>query len=291
MLRLKKTNNDGSQIHLKKIISYLLICFLVLITPHRAFLQENGNLEFEGITTPYQTIEVGCSIVGVIDKMNVDRSDFVDKNDILCTLEAHVEKAKIELARARLEMLDTSIALQKINYNFAQREFNRKNTLHEKDAISLFERDEAETNMKIANKKIDEVIAQKRIAQVEAKQAEAIVNRMIINSPIAGVVVERYLTSGELVNEQPILKLAQLNPLYVETIVPANHWGKIKKHMKAVILPEIPLKGDFEGMVKIVDQIIDAESGMFGVRIELPNPDYTLPAGLKCRLYFIQVRT
>jgi len=32
--------------------------------------------------------------------------------------------------------------------------------------------------------------------------------------------------------------------------------------------------------------VIDAASGTFGVRMELPNPKFRLPAGLKCRVAF-----
>lgn len=258
----------------------------MLIIPQSAFLEENWDLEFEGITTPYETVEVGCSVVGVIDCMKVDRSDFVKKNQVLCTLDASVEKAQVNLVMAKLEMVDTSIDLQQVRYEFIKREYDRKKALYQKDAISFYERDEAETNMKAAEKNLAEAIEQKQVAQFELKHIQEIVNRLTIKSPIAGVVVERYLTSGELVNEQPILKLAQLDPLLVETIVSSRYWGTIQKDTKVKIYPEIPQIENFEGVVTIVDQIIDAESGMFGVRIELLNQDYALPAGLKCRVVF-----
>ena len=38
--------------------------------------------------------------------------------------------------------------------------------------------------------------------------------------------------------------------------------------------------------VTVVDRVVDAASGTFGVRLELPNPDYRLPAGLKCKVRF-----
>ena len=34
------------------------------------------------------------------------------------------------------------------------------------------------------------------------------------------------------------------------------------------------------------DRVVDAASGTFGVRLELPNPGYRLPAGLKCKVRF-----
>jgi membrane fusion protein (multidrug efflux system) len=38
--------------------------------------------------------------------------------------------------------------------------------------------------------------------------------------------------------------------------------------------------------VVIVDRVIDAASGTIGVRLKLPNPDYHIPAGLKCTVAF-----
>ena len=38
--------------------------------------------------------------------------------------------------------------------------------------------------------------------------------------------------------------------------------------------------------VVVVDHVVDAASGTFGVRLALPNPDHSLPAGLKCHVSF-----
>jgi multidrug efflux pump subunit AcrA (membrane-fusion protein) len=38
--------------------------------------------------------------------------------------------------------------------------------------------------------------------------------------------------------------------------------------------------------VIVVDPVVDAASGTFGVRLELPNPEHAIPAGLKCRVRF-----
>ena len=50
--------------------------------------------------------------------------------------------------------------------------------------------------------------------------------------------------------------------------------------------PEAPVNGAYQARVKVVDQVVDAASGTFGVRLELPNPGYRLPAGLKCKVRF-----
>jgi hypothetical protein len=56
--------------------------------------------------------------------------------------------------------------------------------------------------------------------------------------------------------------------------------------MRAQIIPEAPIGGKYTAIVKIVDRVLDAASGTFGVRLELPNPDNRLPAGIKCKVIF-----
>lgn len=36
--------------------------------------------------------------------------------------------------------------------------------------------------------------------------------------------------------------------------------------------------------VTVVDRVVDAASGTFGVRLALPNPGHRIPAGLKCKV-------
>jgi membrane fusion protein (multidrug efflux system) len=56
--------------------------------------------------------------------------------------------------------------------------------------------------------------------------------------------------------------------------------------MRAKVIPEAPVGGEYIAEVKIVDRVIDAASGTFGVRLELPNPNHRLQAGLKCKVIF-----
>jgi multidrug efflux pump subunit AcrA (membrane-fusion protein) len=50
--------------------------------------------------------------------------------------------------------------------------------------------------------------------------------------------------------------------------------------------PEEPIGGQLTAKVSLVERVIDASSGTFGLRLELPNPEGKIPAGLRCRLVF-----
>jgi multidrug resistance efflux pump len=78
---------------------------------------------------------------------------------------------------------------------------------------------------------------------MELKRATEIVNRMIVKSPVTGVVVERFLSPGEYIENQAILKLAQVDPLYVDIIMPVKTLGSVKVGMKGLVKSEAPAGG------------------------------------------------
>jgi multidrug efflux pump subunit AcrA (membrane-fusion protein) len=126
----------------------------------------------------------------------------------------------------------------------------------------------------------------RRLADLELQRTSAEVALRTIRSPVNGVVVERFMHPGEFPKQEKILKLAQIDPLRVEVYAPVAMLGKIAVGMTAHVKPEPPLTGEYPAKVTVVDHVVDAASGTFGVRLELPNHDLKLPAGLKCSVRF-----
>lgn len=263
------------------LLTQAILLLLVVVLPS----VEAKSAELDGLIEPYMVANVGSGVRGVIETVDVDRGDFVKKGQVVATLQSGVEKATMELARARAE-IETAIKSKEAQLAFTVRKKQRIEELYKEEAVPFGEMDEAETNMVLAELGLQEARENKRIAELELQRATEVLERMIIRSPITGVVVERFLAPGEFVEEQPILKIAQINPLNVETIAPVDLYGSIKAGMQAEVRPEAPVGGVYTAKVKIVDQVIDAASGTFGVRLELPNPGYKLPAGLKCTVIF-----
>jgi hypothetical protein len=50
------------------------------------------------------------------------------------------------------------------------------------------------------------------------------------------------------------------------------------------LLPDLPSGGKLVAKVTHVDKTLDAASNTFRVRLVLPNPDYKVPAGARCRV-------
>jgi RND family efflux transporter MFP subunit len=271
---------------LKNLRKWLLLVFVVLTAgPFISETMARESVEFDGLIEPHRVINLGAPVLGVIETVTVDRGDRVMKSQVLVTLQSGVEKATMELARARAE-LESSIQAKRAELEFARRNEQRIKSLYDKKALPFKEWDEVETRRILAELQLAEVLENQRLAELEFKQAQEVVRRKIIPSPVDGVVEERMLNVGEYVENQPILKLAEIDPLNVEVILPVSMWNRVKLGTRATIKPEAPVGGAYSAAVTIVDRVVDAASGTFGVRLELPNPELRLPPGLKCKIVF-----
>jgi RND family efflux transporter MFP subunit len=262
----------------KKNIFYLILtAMLVLATAVCA-----ETVEFDGLIEPYVVVDIGTPAEGIVAKVTVDRSSSVKKGQILVKLESSVERAALEKAKAMVTF-DGEIGLQQTQLAFAKRSHDRFRQLK---AIANHDKDQAATEIIRVGHRLKQAREKRTLAKFELKKARAILNRFSIKSPISGVVVERYVSPGEYVDNQPLLRVAQIDPLRVEVIVPAQIFGRIIPGMPATIVPELPEYGEQMATVTIVDKVIDAASSTFGVRLELPNAEQQMPSGLRCLVRF-----
>lgn len=235
---------------------------------------------------PSQLVDIGSPVIGLIETIHVERSESVERDQVLVELESGAERAAVELARARSEMNGAELA-REANLRLGGRKQARAQRLFEKSAISLDLREESETAAELARRELQQAREERRLASLQLDQAEELLRRRTIRSPVDGVVVERLMAPGERVDEEVILRIAQLDPLLVDVTLPAALFDSIQLDAKAAVEPELADDQVYVASVKIKDRVIDAASGTFGVRLELPNPDYAIPSGLHCRVRFL----
>ena len=225
-------------------------------TEARAAEGNKADGELECLIEPHMVVNVGSAVDGVLEQVTVNRGDRVRKGQVVARLQSGVEAAAVKLSEARVE--------------FGRRKVERNESLFEKQLISAQERDELVTEVSLREEEL-------------RKDQETLKLRTIV-SPIDGVVVERRLAPGEFIRSEKsvVLKLAQINPLNVEVIAPAKLFGSVRVGMpgKVNLAPFFP--GSYQARVVVVDKVIDAASGTMGVRLQLPNPDNKIPAGIKC---------
>jgi multidrug efflux pump subunit AcrA (membrane-fusion protein) len=144
-----------------------------------------------------------------------------------------------------------------------------------------------ETEQRLAELALVEAEERRRIAVLEVDRARARLELRRIASPFDGVVTARHRNPGELVDATtPVLTVARIHPLRVETIVPVEHLGRIAPGSEAVVISAAPGAPSLRAVVERVDPVVDPASHTFGVRLALPNPDGRIAAGVRCHVRF-----
>lgn len=241
--------------------------------------------DFDCLMQPRETVAISSPVPGYIERVAVDRGDLVRAGTVIVQLEASLERASVAVAQARVDQEAATLSA-KVRLGFGVRRYDRTMDMFKKELVSLKEMDEAETAKILAEHGVLEVQENIRVARLELERAHAALVLRTIRSPFTGIVTDRLLSPGELVDKAPILKLARIDPLRVEVFVPVAMLGRIAVGSRATVIPEAPVNTPREATVIVVDRIVDAASGTFGVRLEMPNPDNRLPAGLKCKTRF-----
>lgn len=241
--------------------------------------------EMACVIKPYAEISIGTPVEGLIQTVPVDRGDWVTKGQMIVTLESSLEEATVALANAKAEA-EAALKSSQVKIGFSTRKLERALDLFKSNSIARHEVDEAQTEKALAEMSYQEASENKRQAELELGRAQAALRLHTIRSPINGVVVDRLLSPGELARQSPVMKLAQLNPLRVEVFAPLSLLGKLKTGMRADVRPEGKGQSVHQAKIMVVNKVVDSASGTFGVRLEMPNPNNAISAGLACTVEF-----
>jgi RND family efflux transporter MFP subunit len=231
---------------------------------------------------PFRSADVGSPVIGVIESIHVERGDRVAKGQPLASLRADVERASVSVASSKaLAMGEINGAAA--NAELARQKLKRARELVEQKFISDQALEQARAESVMADQRLAQAREQRNVLVREHELAQAQLALRTIRSPTAGVVADRYLSVGERVEEKPVFRVAVVDPLRVEVVLPAQMFSSMRTGMGMVITPEYPNAGARQARVVLVDKLIDGASNTFRVRLELPNTDMRLPAGLRCK--------
>jgi RND family efflux transporter MFP subunit len=241
--------------------------------------------EMACVIKPSAEISIGTPVEGLIQTVPVDRGEWVTKGQVIVTLESSLEEATVTLAKAKAEA-EAVLKSSQVKVGFSSRKLERAMDLFKTNAIARHDVDEAQTEKAVAEMSYQEASENKHLAELEWHRATAALSLRTIRSPITGVVVDRLLSPGELARQTPVMKLAQVDPLRVEVYAPLSLLGKLKTGMRADVRPEGKGQPVYQAKIMVVNKVVDSASGTFGVRLEMPNPNNAIAAGLACTVEF-----
>ena len=243
---------------------------------------------FECLMDAWQTVEIRSPAEGLIDKVYVQRGDPVRKGQPLVELVSAAERSAADSARYRSQM-QGPVNQSRNRLDYAIKKLARATELAQQNFMSADSRDQAEAERRVAESELQTATENRELAKIEHRHALDLLGLRTMNSPFNGVVVDRMLNPGDIAEagtgRKAMLKIAQIDPLRVDVVFPGALFGQLKLGMKAMVVPQ-GLGGRHAASVKMVDKVIDAASGTFVARLELPNPTLALPGGLRCQAEF-----
>jgi len=235
---------------------------------------------------PREIVELAMPVDGVVSEITVERGDGVEAQQILVRLDVSLEEVELEAALAR-SANTALIEGQQARLTFLEAEAERTAQLVERSAAAERLSDEARMGVDTARAELAEAVLARRIAEIDAQAARTRMERKTIRSPITGVVTQRDAAVGEFqATGAPLLTLARIDRLRAEAFVQIAFHPHLRVGQTVTVVPEPPFEGDYPATIAVIDRVFDAATGTFGIVADLPNPDLTLPAGLRCRIRF-----
>jgi RND family efflux transporter MFP subunit len=264
---------------------------LLAVAAAAALSTPAGANPYDCLVEPNQTVEVRSAVEGVIEKVHVQRGDRVRTGQVLVQLESAAENSAVQLARVRSEAQGRLQSAQN-RLEYAHKKLERSTQLQAQSFVSAQVRDEAEAEKRVLESELRQAREDREQALYEYRHAQDLLGRRTLRSPFNGVVLDRMLNPGDLAEagtgRKPILKIVQVEPLRVEVVLPLAAYGRLRPATTAEVMPEG--FGRSTALIKVIDSVFDTASGTFGVRLELPNPQDKMPAGIRCKVDFPALR-
>jgi membrane fusion protein (multidrug efflux system) len=195
---------------------------------------------------------------GRIAAINFRDGAVVDRGSVLVALDAAVQEAELQQARANLAL--------------AQSNFRRNQELVEKKFVS--------------QQALDNSAATLKVQEAAVQLAEAKVGKTRIRAPFAGMLGLRNVSVGDFVKEgQDLINIEDLRTLRVDFKLPESYLGRVLKG-QAVEVTTDALPGErFQAVLDAVDPMIDQNGRSISSRARLDNAAGRLRPGM-----FVRVR-
>ncbi|HXL75362.1 MAG TPA: efflux RND transporter periplasmic adaptor subunit, partial [Burkholderiales bacterium] len=196
---------------------------------------------FECLIQPNQIVEIRSPVEGLISKVHVQRGDSAKAGQVLVELESSAERSAVETAKFRSEMTGR-ITAAKERFEYASTKLGRTKELQKQNFVAMQAHDDVQAEMRVAQAELQDARENQNLARLDHRHAVDLLNLRTLRSPFDGVVMDRMLNPGDLTQygteTKPIVKLAQIDPLRVEVVLPVEYYRKLTLGMTGEVTPE-----------------------------------------------------
>ena len=227
-------------------------------------------------------VEVRARVEGYLEQMLFEEGKRVKRNQPLFKINSDLYRARVDKAKAQL-------AKDQAQEAKAARDVERLRPLYEQKAASQLDLDNAVAAYESAKANV-------AMSKADLAQAELELGYTTVRSPIDGYISERYADIGSLVGpggKSQLATVVESDEVLVDFSLTALDY--LRSQQRNVTLGEKDANRSWQpsvtitladnsiypltGIVDFADPQVNPQTGTFGVRAELPNPDRKLLPG------------
>lgn len=233
------------------------------------------------LVAPHRVADLAFGSSGVVRVMAVDRGDHVRKGQVLASLDTSIEQSSLDIAQGQLTA-SAAIDSAQAQLDLAAKRLQRSRLLLEKDNVAASRFEEVQNDFDTARLKLAELLENRAMRALDVARAQAVMATRQIVSPFDAVVVERHVAPGESVDNKRVVTVSEIDPLFIDMIAPSAAFDAVKLGQPIEVRLAHPAR-TVTAVASVIDPYVDASSGTFRIRASLPNPDFTIVPGFRCR--------
>ena len=230
------------------------------------------KLDALGTVTPIASVALKTRVDTAITEVHFEDGARVEKGDLLFTLDCRQIEADMKRIQAVIDGAEATLAE-------ARRDVERYTELAARNATPIVTLNKARTLVNVTT-----ATAESNRAQLENLRVQ--LGFCSIKAPISGRISMANVKLGNFVRQAdsiPLATIIQLAPVYVTFTVPQKHLPAIREALAAKtarIQAFVPgAKKPEDGQVSMIENTIEAATGMATLRATMPNTDEGLWPG------------
>ena len=234
------------------------------------------NLKYPAQIKSLQNVDVYARVQGVLQEKLFTEGTKVTKGDLLFKIEDNIYQAKVDAAKASVEMAQATL-------NNATRNWERIKKLYRSKAVSVESRDTALSEYENA-------LASLSMSKAQLQQAQIDLNYTSVKAPISGIAGMKKVDIGSFVQDNgttTLVKITQNDQVFLDFSMPLSDYKNIQsglwslpvdnKIQVAVTLNQKTIQES--GVVDFIDAVIDQNTSTVKMRAIIDNPVHTLIPG------------
>ena len=216
-------------------------------------LEWSPKLEAVGNIQAIQGINVSAEVAGIVDEIYFKQGDTVKAGTPLLQLSAYDDKAKLESLKAAVQL--------------AQVTYQRDQAQYEVNAISKQTLDIDKANLDMAN--------------ANAAQQQALLNKKLIRAPFTGQLGIRQVDVGQYLEAgAAICTLQSLDTVFADFYLPQQLLGSLKLGQPINLKSDTYPAQTFTGEITVINPKVELNTRNVRLRATLKNPQNKLLPGM-----------